>query len=61
VRALDLGVERLEQTYLRTANRNSHQCYQYAAPAFDFAAELCFDEAGLIVEYPGIAVRADVS
>jgi hypothetical protein len=54
VRALDLRVERLEQTYMRTADLR----YDYAAPAFDFACELVYDRSGLVLEYPGIAVRA---
>jgi hypothetical protein len=59
VRALDLSVERLEQTYTRTRDDGDRQRYEYAAPAFDFAASLVFDEAGLVLDYPGIAVRAD--
>ena len=40
VRAAGLAVERLEQTYARTADEASCQCYDYAAPAFGFAAPL---------------------
>ncbi len=58
VRALDLGVERLGQEYLRTADEGGHQRYDYAAPAFGFTCRLLYDEAGLVLEYPGIAVRA---
>ena len=29
----------------------------YESPAFDFAAELAYDRAGLVLDYPGIAVR----
>jgi hypothetical protein len=32
--------------------------YNYAAPAFDFTSQLVYDEYGLVVRYPGIAVRA---
>ena len=58
VRALDLTVERLEQTYLRLPDNGSHQGYDYTAPVFDFAGRLVYDESGLLLDYPGIAVRA---
>jgi uncharacterized protein len=53
VRAVDLGVGRLEQTYRRVGAG----LYEYAAPAFDFAARLTYDESGLVTDYPGIARR----
>jgi uncharacterized protein len=49
-------VERLEQTYARTTDDAARQCYDYAAPAFE--ARLVYDESGLVLDYPGIAVRA---
>ena len=58
VRALDLRVERLEQRYVRLPDDGRYQRYHYASPAFGFAAELLYDEAGLVIDYPGIAVRA---
>jgi uncharacterized protein len=58
VRALDLSVERLGQEYVRTADEGAHQRYDYAAPAFGFACRLVYDESGLVLDYPGIAVRA---
>ena len=58
VRAADLSVERLEQGYLRAADQGAHQCYDYTAPAFEFACRLVYDESGLVLSYPGIAVRA---
>jgi hypothetical protein len=58
VRALDLTVERLEQTYLRLPDDGPHQGYDYTAPVFDFARRLVYDESGLLLDYPGIAVRA---
>jgi hypothetical protein len=58
VRALDIRVERLEQTYVRLDDREGRQRYGYAAPAFEFEAELLYDESGLVLEYPGIATRA---
>lgn len=57
VRALDLGVERLEQTYERLPGEDG-QRYHYTSPAFAFEAELVYDEAGLVLDYPGIAVRS---
>jgi hypothetical protein len=58
VRALDLSTGRLEQTYARIADEAAHQRYRYTAPAFDFACSLVYDESGLVLDYPGIAVRA---
>ncbi len=53
VRADGLAIERLEQRYERIADRR----YDYRAPAFDFRCELAYDRHGLVLEYPGIAVR----
>ncbi|MGI8648037.1 MAG: hypothetical protein DLM55_05875 [Acidimicrobiales bacterium] len=58
VRALDLAVERLEQTYVRGNDQDSHQRYNYIAPAFGFTCQLIYDHSGLVLDYPGIAVRA---
>ncbi|GAA1008318.1 hypothetical protein Aple_070350 [Acrocarpospora pleiomorpha] len=58
VRAVGLGVERLEQSYERLANEDTRQRYDYAAPVFDFACHLVYDESGLVLDYPGIATRA---
>ena len=52
VRALDLSVVRLDQTYRRLDERR----YDYTSEA-DFRAVLEYDAAGLIVDYPAIAVR----
>ena len=57
VRALDLSVERLEQRYVRLEDEGNRERYRYAAPRFDFECELSYDESGLILDYPGIAVR----
>jgi len=52
VRALDLSVTRLDQTYcLREDGR-----YDYTSED-DFRSVLEYDASGLIVDYPGIAVR----
>ena len=53
VQALDLSVVRLEQTYRRLDDRR----FDYASTAFGFEAILEYDAAGLILDYPGIAVR----
>jgi hypothetical protein len=58
LRAVGLAVERLEQTYVRITDEAGCQRYDYAAPAFDFAARLVYDKSGLVLDYPGIAVRA---
>jgi hypothetical protein len=58
IRCLDLAVERLEQTYTRVTDDGGNQCYDYTAPAFSFASRLSYDGCGLLVSYPGIAVRA---
>jgi uncharacterized protein len=58
VRAVGLAVERLEQTYVRTTDESTGQRYDYTAPAFDFRARLVYDQSGLVLDYPGIAIRA---
>jgi hypothetical protein len=57
VRTRDLRVERLEQRYTRLPNVRGYARYDYLAPSFDFRAVLVYDEYGLILDYPGIAVR----
>jgi uncharacterized protein len=58
VRALDLRVERLEQHYIRLEDDAGRQAYHYASPGFGFECRLVYDEFGLVLDYPGIAVRA---
>ena len=59
VRALDLAVERLEQRYTRLADDDEgRRRFHYVSPAFDFECELVYDASGLVLDYPGIAVRA---
>jgi uncharacterized protein len=58
IRAAGCAVERLEQTYARATDEATCQRYDYAAPAFDFRCRLVYDQAGLPLDYPGIAVRA---
>src|SRR5262245_48741186 len=57
VRARDLRVKRLEQRYARIPNDGEHSRYDYVAPSFDFRTVLDYDEFGLLLTYPGIAVR----
>ncbi|MFS0701638.1 putative glycolipid-binding domain-containing protein [Cellulomonas sp. 179-A 4D5 NHS] len=57
VRAVGLDVERLEQTYARVEHPGPGRRFAYTAPAFDTACDLEVDAAGLVLEYPGIAVR----
>ncbi|MDX6697005.1 MAG: uncharacterized protein QOE65_402 [Solirubrobacteraceae bacterium] len=57
VRALDLGVGRLEQRYARIDAGEEHQRYDYASATFDFRCQLGYDESGLVLDYPGIATR----
>ena len=52
VQALDLTVRRLDQTYRRL---DDHR-FAYTSEG-DFRAVLTYDAAGLVVDYPGIAVR----
>jgi len=53
VRSLDGVVERLEQRYECIGERR----YDYRAPVFDTRCELVYDEFGLVLDYPDIAVR----
>ena len=50
----DLTVERLEQTYTRLDERR----YDYVSHYDGFSAVLEYGDDGLVVDYPGIAVRA---
>jgi hypothetical protein len=57
IRAADLAVERLEQSYARFPDDGDRSRYDYRAPDLDFECVLVYDELGLVLEYPGIAVR----
>ena len=52
VQALDLTVRRLDQTYRRL---NDHR-FDYSSEG-GFHAVLIYDASGLVVDYPGLAVR----
>jgi hypothetical protein len=56
VQAADLAVVRLEQRYT-LVSATDQLVFHYESATFDFACELTFDVAGLVVDYPGIAVR----
>ncbi len=56
VRASDLSVARLDQTYRRRAGTSS-LVFAYQAPASGFGADITYDGAGLVRDYPGIAIR----
>ena len=58
VRALDLTVERLAQRYVRTEDEGVGQRYDYSAARFEYTGQLGYDVHGLVLDYPGIAVRA---
>lgn len=58
VTAVDLHVVRLEQHYLRLEEGPNGHRYDYQVPAFDFRCTLDYDRAGLLLTYPGLAVRA---
>lgn len=57
VRADDLRVERLEQRYTLIEAGPEHFLFHYESSTFEFSCDLRYDGSGLIVEYPGIAVR----
>ena len=57
VRAMDVDVERLEQRYVRIDDDGARRRFDYTAPAFDYRGVLVYDGSGLVLAYPGIAVR----
>lgn len=57
VRAQDLGVQRIEQEYRFRERTPGTVVLDYTSATFDFACVLTLDAAGLVLEYPGIAVR----
>jgi uncharacterized protein len=61
IRATDLAVGTLQQTYklLRADERGFR--VEYESPAFDFKCELTYDRSGLVVDYPDIAHRFDIT
>jgi hypothetical protein len=57
MRVLGLKVERLEQQYARIVDQAGRQPFDYTAPVFDSSCQLGYDATGLVLAYPGIAVR----
>jgi uncharacterized protein len=59
LRALDLGIEPLEQRYHRVADDDgtTRRRFHYSAPRFDYDDHLVYDLHGLVLDYPGIATR----
>ncbi|WP_063052114.1 putative glycolipid-binding domain-containing protein [Nocardia arthritidis] len=58
VYASGAAVARLEQRYARIADGAHGPRFRYQAPEFDFTCTLDYDKSGLVLDYPGIAVRA---
>jgi hypothetical protein len=57
VRAPGLDVQRLEQRYHRLADADGRARYDYESPAFEYRDVLVYDEAGVVLTYPGLAER----
>ncbi|MFY0407576.1 putative glycolipid-binding domain-containing protein [Solicola sp. PLA-1-18] len=55
VRADDLRVESIEQTYRRLDDAGTRFAYESAT--FGVACDLTYDRHGLVVDYPGLAAR----
>jgi hypothetical protein len=51
-------VERLDQFYARLDDQDDRLTFDYQAPAFVFRCRLIYDTAGLVLDYPGIGIRA---
>jgi uncharacterized protein len=57
IRADDLRIERLEQRYTLESVNDDWLEFHYESSTFDFECQLRFDRSGLVLDYPGIAVR----
>ncbi|SCK42513.1 putative glycolipid-binding domain-containing protein [Streptomyces sp. WMMB 322] len=57
VRAGELAVDRLNQSYELVRDKTGRKRYEYSAPSFGFEARLAYDSSGLLHDYPGIAIR----
>ncbi|MFF7942047.1 putative glycolipid-binding domain-containing protein [Nocardia gamkensis] len=58
VYASGAALARLEQRYVRIADGAHGPRFHYDAPEFDFTCTLDYDKSGLVLDYPGIALRA---
>lgn len=57
VRAVGLGVVRLDQGYVRLLDGQRGESYDYRSDTFDYRGRLDFDESGLVLTYPDLATR----
>jgi len=57
IRCAPLRPERLDQTYRLTTQNRIGVSYAYTSPAYGTDIELHFDDAGLVLDYPGLAIR----
>lgn len=57
VRADDLAVIRLEQSYRCVHTTEDRMVVAYSSTTFDFTCDLVFDRSGLVVDYPGLGRR----
>ncbi|MGY4859133.1 putative glycolipid-binding domain-containing protein [Cryobacterium sp. AP23] len=57
VRAEDLRIERMEQEYTLTSADDAPLAFHYESSTFGVACELTFDTSGLLLLYPGLALR----
>lgn len=59
LRCAPLRLEQIEQTYELTPHRDrlGFTTFHYTCPRFDTDIELRFDSHGLVIDYPGLAVR----
>jgi hypothetical protein len=57
VRAVGFDTERLEQRYARIEDDGPRRRFDYTAPAFGYDGRLVYDASGLVLDYPGIAIR----
>ena len=61
VRAQTVSVERLEQSYRRLPDGPDGSRFDYAAPVFDVSCVIAYDASGLVLDYPGLALRQGVA
>lgn len=57
VQADDLGVIRIEQRYTLLSSDEQQHVFRYQSATFDFECDLTYDASGLVLDYPGIAIR----
>jgi hypothetical protein len=57
VQADDLGVIRIEQRYTLLSSDEQQHVFRYQSATFEFECDLTYDASGLVLDYPGIAIR----